>query len=188
VPTSSSHATPQRVALVCQVLAARHRVAHPDTVVLQRRHPPAWTGLRKLWIRAVFSFGLPARHGNLPCRAGTARHFPAFAPRGGDACHRTGLTPKCSVTAYLIQRALGPAINPEDRCAPHQHYRWGLALMPASVSVRGRWCTDAKPEQAQTRFTPRRSRRLELSASHMPVELCASERAMYPSRRVYRAM
>jgi hypothetical protein len=131
VPTSSSHATPQRVALVCQVLAARHRVAHPDTVVLQRRHPPAWTGLRKLWIRAVFSFGLPARHGNLPCRAGTARHFPAFAPRGGDACHRTGLTPKCSVTAYLIQRALGPAINPEDRCAPHQHYRYCTCIAGA---------------------------------------------------------
>ena len=41
MPTSSSHATPQRLALVCQVLAARHRVAHPDTVALQRRHQPS---------------------------------------------------------------------------------------------------------------------------------------------------
>jgi hypothetical protein len=72
------------------------------------------------------------------------------------------------VTANLNElfNTASPAINPEDRCAPHQHHRWGLAPMPTSVSVRGRWCTDAKPEQA---------RRLELSASHMPVELCASE-------------
>jgi hypothetical protein len=72
VPTSSSHATPQRLALVCQVLAARHRVAHPDTVALlalRRRHPPAWTGLRKPWTPPSLHSPTPNTRVSVPAKA-----------------------------------------------------------------------------------------------------------------------
>ena len=120
----------------------------------------AWTGsygaLTPIRNKPSFTHPAQRREGRecVPRDYGAVRTCACQGTAQGDVQIGVTANPKCSVKAYVIQRALGPAINSEDRCAPHQHHRWGLAPMPASVSVRGRWCTDAKPEQAQTRSHP----------------------------------